>query len=135
MSLIQFTLERWSLGEVVKKHSFMYCERVHSSLKSSRNSASMLVFYAYWHWFFLFYFSEFGGKIFTLKPVVKVLPKLFDHSDKNVREEVIIKNYELWLRCLVSKPGLYRVSKKNGTYINNYVCAKVSIQFIFIVVR
>ena len=35
-------------------------------------------------------FSEFGGKIFTLKPVVKVLPKLFDHSDKNVREEVIV---------------------------------------------
>lgn len=33
-------------------------------------------------------FSEFGGKIFALKPVVKVLPKLFDHSDKNVREEV-----------------------------------------------
>ena len=46
-------------------------------------------------------YSEFGGKIFALKPVVKVLPKLFDHSDKNVREEVNkylsysgIKNYD-----------------------------------------
>ena len=38
-------------------------------------------------------FSEFGSKIFTLKPVVKVLPKLFDHSDKNVREEVNIVFY------------------------------------------
>ena len=37
---------------------------------------------------FFFLNSEFGGKVFSLKPVVKVLPKLFDHSDKNVREEV-----------------------------------------------
>ena len=36
----------------------------------------------------VFFFSEFGGKVFSLKPVVKVLPKLFDHSDKTVREEV-----------------------------------------------
>ena len=39
---------------------------------------------------FFFSYSEFGGKIFPLKPVVKVLQKLFDHSDKNVREEVSI---------------------------------------------
>ena len=32
--------------------------------------------------------SEFGGKVFSLKPIVKVLPKLFDHNDKMVREEV-----------------------------------------------
>ena len=32
--------------------------------------------------------SEFGGKVFSLKPIVKVLPKLFDHSDKTVRGEV-----------------------------------------------
>lgn len=33
-------------------------------------------------------YSEFGGKIFLLKPIVKCLPKLLDHSDKTVREEV-----------------------------------------------
>ena len=38
--------------------------------------------------FFFFTNSEFGGKVFSLKPIVKVLPKLFDHSDKTVREEV-----------------------------------------------
>ena len=26
--------------------------------------------------------------MFSLKPIVKVLPKLFDHSDKTVRAEV-----------------------------------------------
>ena len=37
--------------------------------------------------------SEFGGKVFSLKPIVKVLPKLFDHSDKTVREEVCQLQY------------------------------------------
>ena len=32
--------------------------------------------------------SDFGGKIFPLKPIVKALPSLFDHSDKTVRDEV-----------------------------------------------
>ncbi|XP_071956177.1 cytoskeleton-associated protein 5-A-like isoform X2 [Antedon mediterranea] len=31
--------------------------------------------------------GNFGSKIISLKPIVKSLPKLFEHSDKNVREE------------------------------------------------
>ncbi|CAB3992122.1 cytoskeleton-associated 5-like, partial [Paramuricea clavata] len=47
--------------------------------------------------------SEFGGKIFALKPVVKVLPKLFDHSDKNVREETKLLAIEIykWIKDAV----------------------------------
>ncbi|EDO43210.1 predicted protein [Nematostella vectensis] len=44
--------------------------------------------------------SLFGGKIFLLKPIVKVLPKLFDHSDKSVREEAKLLAIEIyqWIR-------------------------------------
>lgn len=39
-------------------------------------------------YYIIFFNSEFGGKVFSLKFIVKVLFKLFDYSDKNVREEV-----------------------------------------------
>ncbi|XP_078348745.1 cytoskeleton-associated protein 5-like isoform X2 [Oculina patagonica] len=47
--------------------------------------------------------SEFGGKVFSLKPIVKVLPKLFDHSDKNVREEAKALAIEIykWIRDII----------------------------------
>ena len=50
--------------------------------------------------------SEFGGKVFSLKPIVKVLPKLFDHSDKTVREEVCqLLMMSVWSKCLLSGLG------------------------------
>ncbi|KAJ7391009.1 hypothetical protein OS493_021029 [Desmophyllum pertusum] len=47
--------------------------------------------------------SEFGGKVFSLKPLVKVLPKLFDHSDKMVREEAKALAIEIykWIRDII----------------------------------
>ena len=36
----------------------------------------------------LILFSEFGGKVITMKPIVKSLQKLLEHQDKTVREEV-----------------------------------------------
>lgn len=47
--------------------------------------------------------SEFGGKVFSLKPIVKVLPKLFDHSDKTVREEAKALAIEIykWIRDIL----------------------------------
>lgn len=51
--------------------------------------------------------SEFGGKVFSLKPIVKVLPKLFDHSDKTVREEVCqLLMMSVWRKMLVEPTGL-----------------------------
>ena len=32
--------------------------------------------------------SEFGAKVINLKTLMKALPGLFEHSDKNVRAEV-----------------------------------------------
>ncbi|CAH3193252.1 unnamed protein product, partial [Porites evermanni] len=47
--------------------------------------------------------SEFGGKVFSLKPIVKVLPKLFDHSDKTVRGEAKALAVEIykWIRDII----------------------------------
>ncbi|XP_015769974.1 PREDICTED: cytoskeleton-associated protein 5-like [Acropora digitifera] len=53
--------------------------------------------------FSIFTNSEFGGKVFSLKPIVKVLPKLFDHSDKTVREEAKVLAIEIfkWIRDIL----------------------------------
>ena len=58
--------------------TYMYCILIQTVLPSYCNMMYYIIFFN----------SEFGGKVFSLKPIVKVLPKLFDHSDKNVREEV-----------------------------------------------
>ncbi|XP_022781710.1 cytoskeleton-associated protein 5-like [Stylophora pistillata] len=49
--------------------------------------------------------SEFGGKVFSLKPIVKVLPKLFDHNDKMVREEAKTLAIEIykWIRDILKQ--------------------------------
>ncbi|XP_033117139.1 cytoskeleton-associated protein 5-like isoform X3 [Anneissia japonica] len=54
--------------------------------------------------------SNFGSKIITLKPIVKVMPKLFEHSDKNVREEAKLLAIEIyrWIGA-VFKPGLQKI--------------------------
>ena len=61
--------------------------------------------------FYLFNGSEFGGKIFPLKPVVKVLPKLFDHSDNTVREQVQYTVYA------VEHVLLYMYIRKNAQLV------------------
>lgn len=66
----------------------------------------------YWHLFsikYLFicpFFSEFGSKIITLKPVVKVLPKLFESREKAVRDEAKLLAVEIyrWIRDALRAP-------------------------------
>lgn len=51
-------------------------------------------------------FSEFGSKIITLKPVVKVLPKLFESREKAVRDEAKLLAVEIyrWIRDALRAP-------------------------------
>ncbi|XP_041074524.1 cytoskeleton-associated protein 5-like isoform X2 [Polyodon spathula] len=50
--------------------------------------------------------SEFGSKIVTLKPVVKVLPKLFESREKAVRDEAKLLAVEMyrWIRDALRPP-------------------------------
>uniref|UniRef100_A0A8B9HUE7 Cytoskeleton associated protein 5 n=1 Tax=Astyanax mexicanus TaxID=7994 RepID=A0A8B9HUE7_ASTMX len=50
--------------------------------------------------------SEFGSKIITLKPVVKVLPKLFESREKAVRDEAKLLAVEIykWIRDALRTP-------------------------------
>ena len=40
-----------------------------------------------------FFSREFGAKVINLKTLMKALPSLFEHSDKNVRAEVYMYTY------------------------------------------
>ncbi|XP_062405946.1 cytoskeleton-associated protein 5-like isoform X3 [Sardina pilchardus] len=55
--------------------------------------------------------SEFGPKVVTLKPVVKVLPKLFESREKAVRDEAKLLAIELyrWIRDAV-RPALQNIN-------------------------
>ncbi|XP_041917900.1 cytoskeleton-associated protein 5-A-like isoform X2 [Alosa sapidissima] len=55
--------------------------------------------------------SEFGPKIVTLKPVVKVLPKLFESREKAIRDEAKLLAIELyrWIRDAV-RPALQNIN-------------------------
>ncbi|KAK1159669.1 cytoskeleton-associated protein 5-like isoform X4 [Acipenser oxyrinchus oxyrinchus] len=50
--------------------------------------------------------SEFGSKIVTLKPIVKVLPKLFESREKAVRDEARLLAVEMyrWIRDALRPP-------------------------------
>ncbi|NXC15820.1 CKAP5 protein, partial [Corythaeola cristata] len=50
--------------------------------------------------------SEFGSKIITLKPIIKVLPKLFESRDKAVRDEAKLLAVEIyrWIRDALRPP-------------------------------
>ncbi|XP_053369501.1 cytoskeleton-associated protein 5-like [Clarias gariepinus] len=50
--------------------------------------------------------SEFGAKIITLKPVVKVLPKLFESREKAIRDEAKLLAVEVyrWIRDALRPP-------------------------------
>ncbi|XP_062868509.1 cytoskeleton-associated protein 5-like isoform X2 [Trichomycterus rosablanca] len=50
--------------------------------------------------------SEFGAKIITLKPIVKVLPKLFESREKAIREEAKLLAVEVyrWIRDALRLP-------------------------------
>uniref|UniRef100_A0A674F663 Cytoskeleton associated protein 5 n=1 Tax=Salmo trutta TaxID=8032 RepID=A0A674F663_SALTR len=50
--------------------------------------------------------SEFGSKIITLKPVVKVLPKQFESREKAVRDEAKLLSVEIykWIRDALRPP-------------------------------
>ncbi|XP_071485290.1 cytoskeleton-associated protein 5-like [Diadema antillarum] len=53
---------------------------------------------------------EFGSKVITLKPVVKSVPKILEHSDKNVREKAKLLAIELyrWIGAAI-KPSLQNI--------------------------
>ncbi|KAL2089066.1 hypothetical protein ACEWY4_015965 [Coilia grayii] len=55
--------------------------------------------------------SEFGPKIVTVKPVLKVLPKLFESRDKPVRDEAKLLAIEMyrWIRDAV-RPALQNIN-------------------------
>ncbi|CAH2325956.1 cytoskeleton-associated 5-like isoform X1 [Pelobates cultripes] len=50
--------------------------------------------------------SEFGSKIMTLKPIIKVLPKLFESREKAVRDEAKLLSVEIyrWIRDALRPP-------------------------------
>lgn len=50
--------------------------------------------------------SEFGSKIVTLKPVVKILPKQFESREKAVRDEAKLLAVEIyrWIRDALRPP-------------------------------
>lgn len=54
----------------------------------------------------MFICSEFGSKIITLKPVVKLLPKLFESREKAVRDEAKLLAVEIykWIRDALRAP-------------------------------
>ena len=56
--------------------------------------------FIYVHVLYLFYPSDFGGKAVSLKPIVKILPKLFESRDKAVRDEARLLAVEVyrWIR-------------------------------------
>ncbi|XP_076879237.1 cytoskeleton-associated protein 5-A-like isoform X2 [Brachyhypopomus gauderio] len=55
--------------------------------------------------------SEFGSKIITLKPIVKVLPKLFESREKAVRDEAKLLAVEIykWIRDAL-RPALQNIN-------------------------
>lgn len=55
--------------------------------------------------------SEFGSKIVTLKPVVKVLPKQFESREKAVRDEAKLLAVEIyrWIRDAL-RPSLQNIT-------------------------
>lgn len=55
--------------------------------------------------------SEFGSKTVTLKPIVKVLPKLFESRDKAVRDEAKLLAVEVyrWIRDAL-RPSLQNIT-------------------------
>lgn len=55
--------------------------------------------------------SEFGSKIVTLKPVVKVLPKQFESREKAVRDEARLLAIEVyrWIRDAL-RPSLQNIN-------------------------
>lgn len=55
--------------------------------------------------------SEFGSKIVTLKPVVKVLPKQFESREKAVRDEAKLLAVEIyrWIRDAL-RPSLQNIN-------------------------
>lgn len=57
--------------------------------------------------FFQFFtYSEFGSKIILLKPIIKVLPKLFESREKAVRDEAKLIAVEIyrWIRDALRPP-------------------------------
>lgn len=56
--------------------------------------------------FCVFTFSEFGSKIISLKPIIKVLPKLFESREKAVRDEAKLLAVEIyrWIRDALRPP-------------------------------
>lgn len=55
---------------------------------------------------FVLHFSEFGSKIISLKPIIKVLPKLFESREKAVRDEAKLLAVEIyrWIRDALRPP-------------------------------
>lgn len=53
-----------------------------------------------------FAFSEFGSKIILLKPIIKVLPKLFESREKPIRDEAKLIAVEIyrWIRDALRHP-------------------------------
>ena len=58
------------------------------------------------NFFPIFTSSEFGSKIILLKPIIKVLPKLFESREKAVRDEAKLIAVEIyrWIRDALRPP-------------------------------
>ena len=67
----------------------------------------------------IFNSSEFGSKIILLKPIIKVLPKLFESREKAVRDEAKLIAVEIyrWIRDAL-RPPLQNI---NPVQVRHYV--------------
>lgn len=96
-----------------------------------------MVCLCFWFFFFclyksyLFLCSEFGSKIVPLKPIIKVLPKLFESREKAVRDEAKLLAVEIyrWIRDAL-RPPLQNI---NPVQVNEVWCMEDcrSVQFIY----
>ena len=76
----------------------------------------------------LLYSSEFGAKVVTVKPIVKVLPKLFESRDKAVRDEARLLAVEVyrWIRDAL-RPSLQNINAVQVSafciyFVTNLIC-------------
>lgn len=76
--------------------------------------------------------SEFGSKIVTLKPVVKVLPKQFESREKAVRDEAKLLAIEVykWIRDAL-RPPLQGINSVQVEHTNHCTYAPTFLIFSF----
>lgn len=92
----------------MRRHSLLNC-LCNSIILCTDNSTTLIEFDLI-HMYFCSS-SEFGSKTVTIKPIVKVLPKLFESREKAVRDEARLLAVEVyrWIRDAL-RPQLQNIT-------------------------